>query len=144
MNLGNIFKPQAKEAPQEEKSKPTLGDKSFTDDELSNAWRSLAESRKDQAATYHLLNRGYQREGNTLTIQLNNPIEEPLLQSMKTDLVSYLRDTLGNNSLQIKSQMVEMTTNKMIYTNKEKFEAMAEKNPLLNELKHRFGLDSDF
>lgn len=40
--------------------------------------------------------------------------------------------------------MADIAASKMIYTNKEKFEAMAEKNPLLNELRDKFGLDPDF
>jgi hypothetical protein len=134
----------SKEVVTDEKPKSSSPDKPFTDDELSEAWSKLAESRKDQAATYQLLSRGYLREGNTLVIHLNNPVEEPLLQSMKTDLVSYLRESLSNNSLQLKSLMVEIAANKMIYTNKEKFEALAAKNPLLKELRDKFGLDPDF
>ena len=134
----------SKEVVTDEKPKSSSPDKPFTDDELSEVWSKLAESRKDQAATYQLLSRGYFREGNTLVIHLNNPVEEPLLQSMKTDLVSYLRESLGNNSLQLRSLMIEMAANKMIYTNKEKFEAMAQKNPLLVELRDKFGLDPDF
>lgn len=133
-----------KEVVADEKPKSSSPDKPFTDDELAEVWSKLAESRKDQAAIYHLLSRGYLREGNTLIIHLNNPVEEPLLQSMKTDLVSYLRESLSNNSLQLKSHMVAMAANKMIYTNKEKFEAMAQKNPLLLELRDKFGLDPDF
>jgi len=44
----------------------------------------------------------------------------------------------------MRSLMVEMAANKMIYTNKEKFEAMTQKNPLLLELRDKFGLDPDF
>lgn len=134
----------SKEVVTDEKPKSSSPDKPFTDDELSEAWSKLAESRKDQAATYQLLSRGYLREGNTLVIHLNNPVEEPLLQSMKTDLVSYLRESLSNNSLQLRSLMFEVAANKMIYTNKEKFEAMAQKNPLLLEMRDKFGLDPDF
>ncbi|MCA6378677.1 MAG: hypothetical protein IM606_07385 [Cytophagales bacterium] len=134
----------SKEVVADEKPKSSSPDRPFTDDELSEVWGKLAESRKDQAAIYHLLCRGYLREGNTLIIHLNNPVEEPLLQSLRTDLVSYLRESLGNNSLQMRSLMVEMAANKMIYTNKEKFEAMAQKNPLLLELRDKFGLDPDF
>ncbi len=134
----------SKEVVTDEKPKSPSPDKPFTDDELSEVWSKLAESRKDQAATYQLLSRGYLREGNTLVIHLNNPVEDPLLQSMKTDLVSYLRESLGNNSLQLRSLMFEVAANKMIYTNKEKFEAMAQKNPLLLEMRDKFGLDPDF
>ena len=145
LNLGNLFKPiTSKEVTTDEKPKITSPDKPMTDEELSKAWSALTESRKDQAATYQLLSRGYQREGNTLTIHLNNPVEEPLLISIKTDLVSYLRETLGNNSLQLKSHLADVAASKMIYTNKEKFEAMAEKNPLLKDLRDKFGLDPDF
>jgi len=105
----------SKEAVTDEKPKSSSPDRPFTDDELSKVWSKLAESRKDQAATYHLLSRGYFREGNTLVIHLNNPVEEPLLQSMKTDLVSYLRESLGNNSLQLRSLMFEVAANKMIF-----------------------------
>jgi len=35
-------------------------------------------------------------------------------------------------------------TKKVIYTNREKFEHLAEKNPNLLELKERLGLDPDF
>jgi DNA polymerase-3 subunit gamma/tau len=40
--------------------------------------------------------------------------------------------------------MKEMDVKKMAYTNKEKFDLLAEKNPMLKELKERLGLDTDF
>jgi DNA polymerase-3 subunit gamma/tau len=79
-----------------------------------------------------------------ITIHLNNAIEEPLLQSIKIDLITYLRERLKNNNLQLTAQLKEVTSTRMAYTNKEKFEAMMEKNPLLAQLKEKFGLDPDF
>jgi len=40
--------------------------------------------------------------------------------------------------------MQEFETKKIAYTNKEKFDHLAEKNPALRELKERLGLDADF
>ena len=41
--------------------------------------------------------------------------------------------------------VLELTSSKkVIYTNKEKFDHLAEKNPTLNDLKERLGLDTDF
>jgi len=40
--------------------------------------------------------------------------------------------------------MKESDKKKIAYTNKEKFDLLAEKNPLLKELKERLGLDPDF
>jgi hypothetical protein len=145
INLGNLFNPTvAKESKQEVKPKISYPDSPIKDEELKQAWARFAETRKSQVAEHHLLTRGFQREGSILTIHLENAIEEPLLQSIKPDLVSYLRERTSNNSLQIRSHLREMGTNRVAYTNKEKFEAMAEKNPLVIALRDKFALDPDF
>jgi DNA polymerase III subunit gamma/tau len=83
-------------------------------------------------------------KGTELTISLSNSIEEPLLAGMKTNLVTYLREQLKNSSIQVNSILKEISKTRMAYTNKEKFDSLAEKNPLLNVLKEKFGLDPDF
>lgn len=96
-------------------------------------------------AEYHLLNQPFVFQENIITLTLTNAIEEPILKSVKKDLLTYLREKLGNNSLQVEGHMQEQQQGKRIaYTNKEKFEHLAEKNPLLIELKERLGLDPDF
>ncbi len=40
--------------------------------------------------------------------------------------------------------MQETDAKRIAYTNKEKFDLLAEKNPLLKEMKERLGLDTDF
>jgi DNA polymerase-3 subunit gamma/tau len=91
-----------------------------------------------------LLNREFKFHNNQITIHLTNPIEEPLLSSIKTNLVEFLRHKLNNNSIQVIGVLQEVQSKKVAYTNKDKFEHLAEKNPLLNELQDRFGLDPDF
>ncbi len=95
-------------------------------------------------AEYHLLNRQITFQNNQVTIPLTNPIEEPLLLSIKSELVDFLRRRLNNGSIQLISTMEERQSKKVAYTNKEKFEHLAEKNPILNQLKEKFGLDADF
>ena len=63
---------------------------------------------------------------------------------IKSSLVDFLRKKLNNNSIQVVSVMKERQSKKVAYTNKDKFEHLAEKNPILNQLKDKFGLDSDF
>jgi len=82
--------------------------------------------------------------GSIVTVALANTVEEPLLQSMMTDLVTYLRNRLSNPTIKVESVMKEMDVKKMAYTNKEKFDLLAEKNPMLKELRERLGLDPDF
>ena len=95
-------------------------------------------------AEYHLLNREFEFSNNQITIHLNNPIEEPLLSSIKGSLVDFLRQQLNNTSINVTGVLREFQAKKVAYTNKDKFEHLAEKNPILNELKNRFGLDADF
>jgi hypothetical protein len=95
-------------------------------------------------AEFHLLSREVDLNGSVVTVALANTVEEPLLQSMMTDLVTYLRNRLSNPTIKVESVMKEMDVKKMAYTNKEKFDLLAEKNPMLKELKDRLGLDTDF
>jgi hypothetical protein len=112
---------------------------------LRLAWSDYAESKKNQMAEFHLLNQPYEFHKNVITLTLTNPIEEPILNSIKQDLLTHLREKLGNSRLQVVGHMQEQQLGKKIaYTNKEKFEQLAEKNPLLKDLKERLGLDPDF
>lgn len=111
---------------------------------MQAAWTEYAEERKSQVAEYHLLNREITLNKNQITIPLTNPIEEPLLLLIKSNLIDFLRTRLNNNAIQVVSTMAERQTKKVAYTNKDKFEHLAEKNPILMQLKERFGLDADF
>lgn len=91
-----------------------------------------------------MLNREFDFNNNQLTIRLANPIEEPMLALVKSDLVDFLRQKLNNNSIQVTGLLQEFQSKKVAYTNKDKFEHLADKNPILNELRIRFGLDPDF
>lgn len=147
MNLGSILKGQSKEETKKEEKNGThpKTDAPVNENQLRQIWSAYAELKKDQMAEYHLLNQPFVFKENIITLTLTNPIEEPILNSVKQDLLSYLRDKLGNNSLQVEGHMQEQQQGKRIaYTNKEKFEHLAEKNPLLIELKERLGLDPDF
>ncbi len=118
--------------------------KPLTEEQLREAWADYAALRKGQVAEFHLLSRQMDVNGSVVTVALANTVEEPLLQSMMTDLVSYLRNKLSNPTIKIESVMKEEDTKKIAYTNKEKFDLLAEKNPMLKELKERLGLDPDF
>jgi len=91
-----------------------------------------------------LLKREFHYHHPTITITLTNPVEESLLDNFRNDLVQFLREKLKNNEITVVTRMEENGNKKMIYTSKEKFEHLAEKNPYLNELKDRLGLDWDF
>jgi len=140
-------KPKSQPAEDQQQSSATSvlkEDKLVEIENLKHAWNEFAEQRKSQVGEYHLLKQDFDFNENLITIHLSNPVEEPLLQSMKAPLTEFLRERLGNSRLSITSQVTTIQTQKIAYTNKEKFDKLAEKNPILNELKKRLDLDPDF
>lgn len=91
-----------------------------------------------------MLSRGYRWDGHALHLELTNPIEEMLLETMRTDLLAWLRETLRNQTLQVLATVRAETEKKVAYTNREKFDTLLQKYPNLTELKDKLGLDPDF
>jgi DNA polymerase-3 subunit gamma/tau len=111
---------------------------------VKKVWSDFASLRKNQIAEYNLLARDFELQDNQIILPLSNPIEEPLLQGLRTSLITFLRDKLSHSSINVVGVLREVEAKKMIYTNKDKFEHLAQKNPLLKEMQERFGLDPDF
>lgn len=119
-------------------------DKPVREDELKKAWNTYAELQRNQVAEYQLLNREIKFEENQVVVQLTNPFEEQLLQTLQADLTTFLRVQLQNSQLTVRSNLLAAAPKKMIYTNREKFEFLQEKHPAISDLRDRFGLDADF
>lgn len=118
--------------------------KPLTDEQLRSAWSDYAQLKKSQVAEFHLLSRTVDVQGSTVTVALANSVEEPLLQTILPDLLTYLRNKLSNPTIKVESVLKKENAKKIAYTNKEKFDLLAEKNPILKELKDRLGLDTDY
>lgn len=144
-NLRGINQPVAKTETKVETNEmvePT--DQPVSLESLDQAWKEFANTRKDQPAEYTLLQRPYDFRGSTIHLRLGNPIEEPLLASLQSELLTFLRTRLQNHSLMITRQLTDREEVRMIYTNKEKFEHLASQNPVVHELRIRWGLDPEF
>ncbi|HOX83292.1 MAG TPA: hypothetical protein PLS08_09690 [Chryseolinea sp.] len=79
-----------------------------------------------------------------VVVHLLNPVQETMLTGLKSELTTYLREKLKNNSINLTGELREMDQKKMKYTDRDKFDFLLEKNPLLKEMKDRLGLDTDF
>jgi DNA polymerase III subunit gamma/tau len=145
INLQSLLSNKGVEA--EVKSKPESSEKlktrKLTLAEVQTAWNQYAESRKHQVAEYNVLLKEFTLEGNSILLQLANPVEEPLLADMKMNILTFLREKL-DCEISLESVMLKSASKKVIYTNKEKFDHLAGKNPALHELKERLGLDTDY
>ncbi len=110
---------------------------------LRIAWDEFAATRKNQIAEYQILRREFQFEYPVIMVTLTNSVEEPLLENFKRDFIQFLRDRLKNSELTIATSLQKAAGKKVVYTSKEKFEHLAEKNPKLWDLKDKLGLDWD-
>jgi hypothetical protein len=117
----------------------------FTPEQLHKVWLDFAEQRKKYQVEYQLLLQPYTLKEHQITVMLYNHVQESSLNNIRTELGAYLREQLRNGSIQVMGEFVkEGEAKKIIYTNREKFDYLVEKNPMLRELKDRLRLDTEF
>lgn len=143
LNLSHIGKTQDTGEKPKDEIVEQLTIRTLSVDEVKAAWQKFAESRKGQVAEYNLLSHDFDLNGHIIKLHLANPVEEPLLAGLKADLVAALKDQL-NAPVVVEGELIQHETKRIIYTNKEKFDHLAEKYPQLLELKERLGLDTDY
>ena len=95
-------------------------------------------------AEYQLLTQEIEIRDTTIVLHLLNPVQETLLNDLKSDLMLHVRQKLNNFTITVTGELKSETDKKVIYTNREKFEHLASKNPNLLTLKEKLGLDSDY
>ena len=80
-----------------------------------------------------------------LTLTLDNKVQEEVLQNEKNSLVTFLKEQLCNDliSLQLVVSPIKKEEQKA-YSDEDRFKKMAEKQPLLNEMKTKFNLEIDY
>lgn len=91
-----------------------------------------------------ILKEKYKVKGTEIMVSIANEALEPSFEKIKSDLINFLRDGLENDTLTIKSQVVEISREKMLYTDQEKFEHLKKKYPALRDLQDKLGLDPEF
>jgi hypothetical protein len=119
-------------------------DTPYTEDQLRAAWMEFAEQRRKFQAEFQMLSQQYELRGSQIVVTLLSPVHETMLNNIKAEISAHLRDKLKNNLIQVTGELKTTDEKRVIYTNREKFDYLAEKNPLLRELKDRLGLDTDF
>jgi len=116
----------------------------FTSEQLNVAWQEFAEQRRKFQAEYQLLAQPYDLKDNKVILHLLSPVQETMLNNVRTELTAFLREKLKNSTILVAGELKESEDKKMMYTSRDKFEYLLEKNPALREMKERLGLDPDF
>jgi DNA polymerase-3 subunit gamma/tau len=143
LNLQNILSGKPGEEKQAKENGTKYVRRKINQAEVKEVWNAYAEARKTQVAEYSLLQRDFEIDDHVVKVQLTNPVEVTLLDSIKTDLLTFLKEKLQCEII-LEGVLLQTESKKMIYTNKEKFDHLAEKHPALLELKDRLGLDTDY
>jgi DNA polymerase III subunit gamma/tau len=117
----------------------------FTAEQLQACWRTYVDSRKTGGYNSEvvIIDRPVELSGQTVIMKLDNLTQMTQLGEMKPVLLAYLRKNLRNGSIQLHAEVGEQETRRMIYTSQEKFKYLAEKHPVLMNLRNTLGLDID-
>ncbi len=76
-------------------------------------------------------------------VVVGSKVQENLFRNERANILNFLRTSLKNFSIELNARVDETVAVKRPYTNQEKFQHMAAKNPALVELKKRFNLEFD-
>jgi DNA polymerase III subunit gamma/tau len=116
-----------------------------------NAWEKFAEQIKNKGSIndYLILHEReliIDEENATIKITLDNQVQLDRISELKIDILGFIKKECNNFSIQIIADVaIDNTANNKnkLYTDRDKFEFLAEKYPFLNEMKKRFGLDTN-
>ena len=77
---------------------------------------------------------------NTIKLTLPNSINKVELDVEKKEIIDYIRKNLKNNNIYIDLIVDEKIEEKLVYTDKDKYDLMKKKNPNIEKLKDSFNL----
>lgn len=143
VKLTDLLKAEVKSEERQQPAEKVLNEP-FTSDQLRAAWDKFAQQRKNLQAEFQMLSQPYELRGNVVVVTLLSPVHETMLANIRLEITSFLREKLKNSHIQVAGELTTTDDKKVLYTAREKFEYLAEKNPILKELKDRLELDTDF
>lgn len=149
LSINSILKDKGKE--EKEKKDEDLSSKpkeNFGVDDLMNKWNSYANRIKHDGKTnLHATLTKHKPElkpNFVIELTLDNTVQEEVLATEKMEFLDYLRSELNNYQIQLKTVLIKTESGNALYTTRDKFEKLAEKNPSLNKLKDLLNLDLDY
>jgi hypothetical protein len=146
----SLLRPKTPVVQEEEVKKPLLEERStaFDESQVIDSWKAFRKKRLEAGASDTeklVLDRRLEKTGdNQVTLFMESQLEISILDKFEQDLIQHLRKTLDNTFVQIEKEVTEQESTRNLYTSKEKFEYMAQQNPVLRELKDRLGLDFEY
>jgi len=111
----------------------------FSLDSLQNAWLQFTQKYEKTSHFYITLTTNKPTNiGNNISFLIDNAAQHLQLNEISIELLGSLRKSLSNNNLKLDFVINKSDTKRLAYTNREKFDVMAKKNPALLYLKEKF------
>ena len=114
----------------------------FSQEQLTLAWNSFAEKYQNASPVFVAGIKNAEptiTSPSVVTFKIDNVLVVKDQNNMYA-LHEYLKNALHNNQFTLKELVVERPKETVLYTDKQKFEKMAEDNPNINEIKESLGL----
>lgn len=122
-------------------------DEPYTFEDLQKYWnqfaRSLEVAGKINISTT-LKGSTLQFENHVIKLGLNTDLQRELINDVKEELMTYIRQNLKNTKVMLETYIMEVQQGKRLYTQQEKYEFLEEKFPAIKDLKKRLGLEIGF
>ena len=117
----------------------------FGQEQVDKFWKLFVQNHVDKKnrSLYTTLNQRTPdlKSNFKLVFPIENRVQLNQIDAIKVDLVNYLREHLVNYSITFETPVKKLASKKHIYTDEEKYKAMAEKYPLLEKLREKLDLD---
>ncbi|MFN0254853.1 DNA polymerase III subunit gamma/tau [Pedobacter ureilyticus] len=116
----------------------------FTQDQFMAVWKQCIQkaNAEDKIHLFTLLSSNEPIiDGTDIIVSIENIALESTLQDEKIELLNFIRSQLKNFDIQIVTKRIEPKQSNRIYSNKDKYAYLVEKNPQLEEMRKRFNLD---
>ena len=114
----------------------------FTQEQLQEKWTEFLARLEDRPSIKATLSTVPKiQEDFSLLLEIDNRIQDDMLVEIRPELVSFLRKELRNSKINLKTVVTDIVREKVIYSDVEKYQAMAGKNPNLALLKQKLNLD---
>lgn len=152
INAATVAKAEVKSTEVESESviaERKAAQKNFTQEELETAWKKsvqqLQQQNKLSSFAYTALTKSTPvLKGNfMIELEIDNEAAEKALDVEKLDFLEVLRKELMNSEIQLTTVINYVPDVKKLYTQREKFMHMAEKNPNINKLRQQLDLEID-
>ncbi len=115
----------------------------FTQNDLENAWKKVAEAFKDSPRFYHTINSTvpFQKEDESVILDVNNVLQQDEINEKLKDILPILKRELKNINISLETKISTSNKQQKAFTKEDKYKLLMKKNPNLDLLRKKFNLD---